>query len=638
VTASVTCRPEWATGHGMERYVTGRAVIRCLRDRVLGGVLASVAALGIWLVAIPAGTATRLTVYWGVQPLLDLLMIFTCRRVVAMAGGTPPLARFWRWLARAGVLFCFGDLAQTEATWTHPDLDQLSGGALHAIFVGSGIAMMIVVTLTHPLELSGAQRRRTLLDVATVMAGAAAFVWYLDAGKTTVEAPILATVALLLVFGLVRLALSARPPFTRGATLVGVVGVAWTGVASALVPAHQRSTYLGCVLFLSLLPSVAIAVTPRVQELQMRANPAVLARSRRPYSLLPYVAVAACQVLLVFGAAQSSWSIKASGVLVGNVVVTVLVVVRQLDAFRENASLLTRLDSSLAALRRTEQRFRSLVQHSSDVTLIITAEGAISYASPALETVLGVTPHAAEGQQVLDLLEPSDHRAAREAWRRIAAGGTDTDLRLRARHSDGSVHWLEVTLTHLPTEPGLGGIVCNARDVTEAHQLQQRLQYQARHDALTRLANRAGFDEEAQRARGASTPTAVLMIDLNEFKPINDTHGHHVGDELLVQVAHRLRGCVRAEDMVARLGGDEFAVLLQNATPDQATSVADRITSSLSEPAAIEGKKLQISASVGVAYGLGRDLDILLKHADAAMYQVKRRRAGSGYACAPTST
>jgi diguanylate cyclase (GGDEF)-like protein/PAS domain S-box-containing protein len=612
-------------------------VIRCLRDRVLGSVLASVALIGVWLVAIPAGTATRLTVYWGVQPLLDLLMIITCRRVVTMAGSAAPLARFWRWLARAGVLFCIGDVAQTGTTWAHPDLDRLSGGSVHAIFVGSGMAMMIAVTLTHPLELSGAQRRRTLLDTATVVAGAAAFVWYLDAGNTTVEAPILATVALVSVFGLVRLALSARPPFTRAATIVGVVGVAWTGVASALAPAHQRSTYLGSVLLLSLLPSVAIAVTPRVQELQMRANPAVLGRPRRPYSLLPYLAVAACQVLLIFSAAKSKWAIEAWGVLAGNVVVTGLVVVRQLDAFRENASLLTRLDASLATLRRTEQRFRSLVQHSSDVTLIITAEGRISYASPALETVLGVTPQAAEGQRVLALLEPGDHRAARTAWRRIAAGGTDTDLRLRARHADGSVHWLEITLSYLLTEPGIGGIVCNARDVTEAHQLQQRLQYQARHDALTRLTNRAGFDEEAQRARGASTPTAVLMIDLNGFKPINDTHGHHVGDELLVQVAHRLRDCVRPDDMVARLGGDEFAVLLQNATPDQATSVADRITSALSEPAAIEGKMLQISASVGVAYGSGRELDTLLKHADAAMYQVKRRGGGSGYACAPTS-
>lgn len=617
--------------------MTLQAAIRCLRDRVLGGVLASVAVLGVWLVAIPAGSGTRLTVHWGVQALLDLLMIITSRRVVALAGSAAPLARFWRWLARASVLFCAGDVTQTITTWTHPDMDQFGGGTAHAIFVGSGIIMMIFVTLTHPLELSGAQRRRTLLDVATVVAGAAAFVWYLDAGKTTAEAPILATVALLSVFGLVRLALSAQPPFARAATVVGVVGVAWTGVNSVLVPDHQRATHPGSMLFLSLLPSVVIAVTPRVQELQMRANSALLARPRRPYSLLPYVAVAACQVLLVFGAASSSWSIKASGVLVGNVVVTVLVVVRQLDAFHENASLLTRLDTSLATLRRTEQRFRSLVQHSSDITLIITPGGMISYASPALETVLGMTPQAAEGQQVLVLLEPSEHRAARQAWRRIAAGGTDTDLRLRARHADGSVHWLEVTLTHPLTEPGLDGIVCNARDITEAHQLQQRLQHQASHDALTQLANRAGFDEEARRARGTSAPTAVLMIDLNEFKPINDTHGHHVGDELLVQVAHRLCGCVRAGDMVARLGGDEFAVLLHNATPDQARSVADRITSALSEPAAIEGQKLQISASVGVAYGSGRELDTLLKHADAAMYQVKRRRAGSGYACAPTS-
>jgi diguanylate cyclase (GGDEF)-like protein/PAS domain S-box-containing protein len=610
-----------------------------LRDRVLAGMLCLFGALGLWLMLVPSGMDARLMAYWGVQPLLDVVMAAGSHRISLLAADATPVARFWQWLTRACLLLTAGDLVQAGATWLHPDLSQLDGGLVHAAFVGTGLMAMVVVTLTHPIGVSGAQRRRTWVDATTVMAGAASFFWYLDAGSTSATTPIMASVALLAVFGLVRLALSDRPPFTRPAALVGVTGVSLLGVIGALTPVVQVAAHPGMVLTLRLLPSVALALTPRVQELGMRADPGVLVRPRRPYSLLPYLAVAACQVLLVLAMDDQRWSVRGWGVVAGNVVVTVLVVLRQLDAFRENASLLSRLDESLGILRWTERRFRSLVQHSSDVTLIVTTDGTINYASPALQVVLGVAPDQAEGRPVVGLFELADDRGVELDWSRIIAdrSGPVTG-HVQARHVDGSSRWLEVTLTDLSQEPGVQGLVCNARDVTEAHELQARLLHQASHDPLTQVANRAAFEQEVQRVQGAPAHIAVLMIDLDRFKPINDTYGHHVGDQLLVEVAARIRGCVRPHDTVARLGGDEFAVLLYDTTRRQAVAVAERIAATLRDAVPTGDRELQITASVGVAMGATGQLDALLKQADAAMYQAKRDRPRNGYRCAPAGS
>ncbi|HET9518118.1 MAG TPA: GGDEF domain-containing protein [Actinoplanes sp.] len=170
--------------------------------------------------------------------------------------------------------------------------------------------------------------------------------------------------------------------------------------------------------------------------------------------------------------------------------------------------------------------------------------------------------------------------------------------------------------------------------MSEAYALQEQLRHKATHDTLTLLANRALFDERIKRAQeadsSAGAPVAVLLIDLDDFKQVNDTLGHHVGDGLLIAVADRLRQCVRQTDTVARLGGDEFAVLLPAATPEDARAVADRMTAALQQPAQVEGHRLPLRASIGVATGSVSEADWLLRAADLAMYEVKQNGKG-GY-------
>ncbi|WP_155387086.1 GGDEF domain-containing protein [Catellatospora paridis] len=164
--------------------------------------------------------------------------------------------------------------------------------------------------------------------------------------------------------------------------------------------------------------------------------------------------------------------------------------------------------------------------------------------------------------------------------------------------------------------------------------LQERLRHEATHDHLTGLPNRALLKERAQEFMHDATRSmrheAVLLLDLDDFKAVNDEFGHQAGDQLLVAVADRLRACVRPSDTVARLGGDEFVVLLAGTTPAGAVATARRIHAALSQPLAVEGHQLSPGGSIGVAVGSGEQFDALLRDADLAMYRAKPAESGSG--------
>ena len=205
----------------------------------------------------------------------------------------------------------------------------------------------------------------------------------------------------------------------------------------------------------------------------------------------------------------------------------------------------------------------------------------------------------------------------------------------RYRHADGSWRWLDGASTNLLEVSGVGGVVCNARDVTEARLFRDRLQHEATHDPLTGLPNRALFTERLDAA--ASGQCALLLIDLDDFKLINDVHGHPAGDAVLVAVAERLRGCSRPGDTPARLGGDEFAVVLPGADRAEAERVTEHFRTLLRAPVEADGDVLAVGASVGIGVGAGLDSEALLGTADQAMYQVKRARQGSSKQLSPNS-
>ncbi|MEN3360560.1 MAG: hypothetical protein V7637_4542 [Mycobacteriales bacterium] len=610
---------------------------------MLLGIVASSLLTMAWLASSSTRPAPAVAIYWLFQVVLDVAFLAFSRRVATAVAGQPrPVRRFWRTMTFSGALFLTADLLQTTTgVLRHPGVGSASPGVVPVALVASGAACILWVMLTHPSGMTGRARLRLWLDAATVVTAGSVFAWYFSVGggadRPTVDvagALLASSMQLLALFGVAKLILGGTPPFTFRAGVCGAIGAALLSLSAGLGDLGVN-THLGPLLAARLVPNVFLALSPRLQELQVRANPGALVRPARPYSRLPYVAAAATQVLLVVMVVRMHPDARLWGALVGMVAITGLVVGRQLGAFAENAGLLRQLDASLTDLRRHEQRFRSLVQHASDITLLLHRDGTIAYASPALERIMGIAPDGVHARRALDILAPDDRATLAPVLATLlrSPAGVVT-FETRAQHADGSWRLLEVTCTNLLDDPSVNGIICNASDVTEARELQDRLQHQALHDPLTQLANRALFDERLQAALrpGLDGAAAVLMIDLDGFKQVNDTLGHHTGDALLVAVAGRLRGCVRPGDTVSRLGGDEFGVLLPGVSTGAGAQLAERIQAAFTDPVSVDGHELTIRASVGLAVSEpGETVDALLRGADAAMYETKRlRRARSG--------
>jgi diguanylate cyclase (GGDEF)-like protein/PAS domain S-box-containing protein len=606
------------------------------RDPVLGWLaIGGVLAIG-WLSFGPAPA----TVSWLVQVALDVAFVRFCWWV-AQADTTPVAHRFWIGMSLAGVFCTLGDSTQTILTLGSSRPSAATGTA-QTVLVAVGVGCVVWCMLTHPMGLAGRERLRFWLDAATVMAAATVFAWYFSAGGWTSADTVTQLLAILLgsglllvsAFGMVKLLLSGTAPFTVQAGVTGGLAAALIGVDTSLNSAVAAGSDLRLLLIARVVPCVLLTASPRIQQVQMRTDPRVLSRHRRrQYSRLPYVAVAATQILLITALLHSGLTVGAWGVVIGVVAITTLVVVRQTVAFLDNAQLLASLDASMLQLRRQERRFRSLVHHASDITVVLSPHGRVMYASPALDRVLGIDPDQIGGMDPHDLIHPDDVADTdRLVAGLIAHARGSATTHLRARHADGSWRWLEVVATNLLDDRSVAGIILNARDITEERQLHDRLRYDATHDALTGLANRALFDERVRTlaARGGfpGLRMAVLAIDLDDFKPINDLLGHHIGDAVLVTLASRLRRCVQPTDTVARLGGDEFAVLLPESSRAIATLVADRIMMALAEPVSVDEHDLSIRASVGIAVGPPGEIESLVRDADSAMYTVKRDGKG----------
>jgi diguanylate cyclase (GGDEF)-like protein/PAS domain S-box-containing protein len=355
-------------------------------------------------------------------------------------------------------------------------------------------------------------------------------------------------------------------------------------------------------------------------------------RRVRPYSPMPYVALGMFNVVIVFAVVRGSAHIGA--LVLGSVTLTALVVGRQISAFNDNARLLSRLDASLRDVRRQEHRFRALIRNSSDVVAISDLEGRATYISPGVESVLQIPPEDLLGAEGQALVHPDDLTIYTEHLKRIGDNpGVLVRMVARFPHADGSWRWLDIASTNLTDDPDIQGVISNVRDITDARNFQEELAHQASHDELTGLINRSLFvrTTDAALAGDAGDPerSVVLLVDLDDFKSINDELGHSVGDALLRAVGDRLRDGVRPEDTVARLGGDEFAVLLRDVDPGQRMEIARRLLDELTMPFSAGGHELLVRASVGVAPGASRaDAAEVLRRADVAMYVAKGRGRG----------
>jgi len=298
--------------------------------------------------------------------------------------------------------------------------------------------------------------------------------------------------------------------------------------------------------------------------------------------------------------------------------------------------------ASLAAdlhRRQSEARFRSLVAHSSDLITVLDSEGVVTYQSPSIERVLGYAADDVEGSRFDRILSESDRPRLRQLIAGNGSSGPDGHtFECSLEHLDGTSLKFEVQHTDLRHDEHVRGIVLNSRDVSERKAFEEQLAHQAFHDPVTSLANRALFSDRVEhalmRAQRGFPDIAVMFIDLDDFKTVNDSLGHEAGDRVLQEVARRLLIAVRPTDTVARFGGDEFAVLLEGVTDSpEAADAAARILQALELPTEIEGKQVFPRASIGICLvdrsSAAPDAAELLRNADVAMYMAKRDSKGS---------
>jgi diguanylate cyclase (GGDEF)-like protein/PAS domain S-box-containing protein len=290
-------------------------------------------------------------------------------------------------------------------------------------------------------------------------------------------------------------------------------------------------------------------------------------------------------------------------------------------------------------LQQSQEQFRGMIQNASEIIVVVDGFGRIKYGTPSLERELGHPVSELLGTPLADLLHPDDVVMADALISGMAGRSSQSPTMTdwRVRHADGRYLFFEVLTSNLLDDSSVTGIVLTMRDVTERRAFEQQLTHQAFHDTLTGLPNRALFQDRVEHALGQAarrgTTLALAMIDLDDFKVVNDTRGHGAGDEILREVANRLELTFRSHTTIARLGGDEFAVLFEDLDDtSQTRSLTERILLPFHTPFVLDGEDLLTSASVGVVVSGGSEVSLnfteLLRRADLAQYAAKERGKG----------
>jgi diguanylate cyclase (GGDEF)-like protein/PAS domain S-box-containing protein len=575
------------------------------------------------------------SVFIPLNALLATLFLLASRR----PGASAPMRRALRLLAAGSAALVAGNLVTLYHVVFHA---QVPAGSVADLFFLSSYPLTLAAYLAIPVGQHRMDRWKFLCDAGMVLSCAGVVLWYfvlrpLSASAAGPSALALALVYpladLLLLVGIVTIVLRRPLDDHRGA-------LAWLGVGTALSVVADLAFNLVVLIdgtravfgtdalymatYLALVTSAELFRHHPAEEGSARDHP----RLARAASLLPFVA-AGVTYLLLCTIALRQWVAPLSGLALGAVAVSVFLGARQLLAFRQGAAL-----AAAAAVRASEARFRSLVQHSSDLIFVLEPSGRIQFASGSASRLIGRDPDALVGLELTALAHDDDAEVVTSF---VAAAqqltGVSPAAEWRLRTNGGTVVQVEAIASNRLDDDAVRGIVVNARDVSERRALLDQLAHQAFHDALTGLANRSLFYDRVlhalDRAQRQGRPVSILFLDLDDFKQINDTLGHAEGDRLLTLVAARLRASARTADTVARLGGDEFAVLVEDTgDAEDAERLAQRIREQMAFPFVLAGREIHLSASIGSASALGGEVDDVLRHADLAMYSVKRTQKG----------
>lgn len=426
---------------------------------------------------------------------------------------------------------------------------------------------------------------------------------------------------------------------TRGPRIHLATALAWAAATAAVIwllvdglAATREDPWGSIAMRVATTASAALVIaaihvlTGRRRELGNRH------RTPRPYApvLLAAVPPVALAIASVVTSGSSRGPDRSSVVVVAvcGVVAVTAVAVRLVAEAEQLRS---------AADQRGRRRAGAIVEHGSDVVLITDADGLVRYATPGLGRTLGHVPTAWHGRDVAALgADEPDQDTIRTRIASVLDVASDpvVEFEVSLECQDGQRRNAEAVVVNRLDDDAVGGIVVTFRDITEQRDLERQLSHRAFHDELTGLANRALFldrmDHSLRLTRHGGDPVMVLFIDLDDFKEVNDQHGHGVGDEMLRVIADRIRTSTSSGDTAARLGGDEFAVLLEDSGGlDRALDLAERLLASLRDPVRIGNLEVTVLASIGIAVApVGANTTSLLREADIAMYEAKR--AGKG--------
>ena len=568
----------------------------------------------------------------GDTPACIVALIVTFEATRRMERGTTRTA--WRCLSIALALYFVGTMIGVHS-WLH-DRDPFPGIAdgFYLAFYPFFFAAVALMIRAAAVSVRWVQ---FLLDAVILVAGFGAFFWFLiirpaaantdiDVLKNALSQTYIAlNCVLVLTLGVLLLA-GIDNTGGRRVTLLLSVGfatmllgdIAWS---VAKITGHYLPGDLQDVLYVACYLPLAAAGREQMRRSTTEAESNLwraLAQS------LPYAAMLAAFLVLVT-LTRGDTSSPATVMTIVVFALALLVMVRQALGLREAALIRER-----RAARLVEDRYASLIANASDVIMIVAVDGALRFASPASERTLGLRPGDVAGKNLLDLWTGDDSERLRAFLRDVAATSGEAVGPVEMRIDRGrSRYVLEIVGSNLTSDPAVGGLALNFRDITERKALEEQLRQLAFHDSLTLLANRSLFRDRVQHsltlAQRGQHRVAVMFLDLDNFKNVNDSLGHDAGDRLLQAAARRLVNSTRSADTVARLGGDEFAILVEGfSTTAEVERLAGLLIETLEQPFRVNETEVHVSASIGVAFSsVEGSADSLLSKADTAMYHAK---------------
>lgn len=497
------------------------------------------------------------------------------------------------------------------------------------------VALLALTTLILPIPHSEARRplARVLVDGAIVGTSMWTVVYQLvliqfgtPAKLTVNRVGLISVVVTLVSLGLVLIVIGRVESSFRFPVMLVAGGLTIAAFAATLMclpfelPAVilAASSVAGGALAISGLVVAALRLSHDHRPLDESASDVAWWRFA---AVLPPVMVCVV-VALAVTLALGGRTITSADYITG-LVLLVLLVIQQLVANRERSQLVAELESRSAL-------FQSLVTGSAELITLLDRKAHITYASPAVYRLLGISAVETESVAMSEYIHPEDLPGATRAMAEVSAlpdRSVEFQMRVKCRVEgceDWQWRWMLTGLHNQLANPDVQGIVANTRDIHDEHELGARLSFEAYHDALTGLGNLALARRIfAEYSYGSDrTPTTLMLLDLDGFKTLNDTFGHAFGDELLIAVSRRLRRNVSDEDAIARIGGDEFVLIFDS--DEEAIGAASAILVDLRRPLLVQGTSVTVHASIGIARSIDADTsEELIRNADLAMYAAK---------------